>query len=229
MRIGNFTFTRTVNIDPSERLSLVRNRFLENSDFLIDIGANSGEWIKKIRNLGFLGPALCIEPLSTSFADLRSLNLPNIELLNCAIGNKNCEVSINEASNSGLSSSILPLGDYHKKAEPSIKVVANSKVNMVKLSKILRKYSYQNIYIKIDTQGYELEVIKSIDRESWKKIYALEIEVNLVETYLNCGIIEDIIHLLRQKGFSPFRVENGFGLPNFGQQLQVDMIFKRNG
>jgi len=228
MRIGNFTFTRTVNIDPGERLSRVRNNFLADSDFLIDIGANSGDWIKKIRDQGFSRPALCIEPLSTNFTSLQALNLPNTELLNCAIGNKNGDISIHEASNSGLSSSILPLGDFHKKAEPNIRVMSKSKVNIMKLSKVLKKYSYRNIYIKIDTQGYELEVIKSIDNDSWKKIHALEIEVNLVETYVNCGIIEDIIYLLRQKGFSPFRLENGFGLPNFGQQLQMDIIFKRN-
>ena len=228
MKIWNFTFTRTVNIDPSERLSRVRNNFLTDSDLLIDIGANSGEWIRKIRDLGFKGPALCIEPLSANFSSLKKLNLPNTELLNCAVGNKNGEISINETSNSGLSSSILPLGDYHKQAEPNIKVVSQSKVKIVKLSNILKKYSYKNIYIKIDTQGYELEVIKSIDRDSWKKIYALEIEVNLVETYVNCGSIEEIIYVLRQKGFSPFRLENGFGLPNFGQQLQMDIIFKRN-
>jgi len=228
MQIGKFTVTRTVNVDPGERLSRVRNHFLANSDFLLDIGANSGEWIKKIRDLGFSGPALCIEPLIKNFTALKNLDLPNTESLNCAIGNKSGEILIHEASNSGLSSSILPLGNFHKKAEPNIKVVGNSKVKIFRLSKILKKYSYKKIYIKIDTQGYELEVLKSIDREFWKKIYALEIEVNLVETYVNCPTIEDIISFLRKKGFSPFRLENGFGLPNFGQQLQMDVIFKRD-
>jgi FkbM family methyltransferase len=227
MRIGKYTFTRTVNVDPGQRLSIARKDCLLNSDFLVDIGANSGVWIKEIRRMGFTGPALCIEPISSNFESLQNLNLPNTELLNCAIGNKNGVISINEASNSGLSSSILSLGALHKQAEPSIKIISNSKVRIEKLSRILKKYSYRNIYIKIDTQGYELEVIKSIDSDSWSKIYALEIEVNLVETYDNCGKIEDIIYLLRKKGFAPFRLENGFGLPNFGQQLQIDILFKR--
>jgi hypothetical protein len=38
-------------------------------------------------------------------------------------------------------------------------------------------------------------------------------------------LIEDVIKFLRKKGFQPLRLENGFGMPNFGQQLQTDIIF----
>jgi len=30
---------------------------------------------------------------------------------------------------------------------------------------------------------------------------------------------------LRNRGYQPLRLENGFGMPNFGQQLQMDVLF----
>ena len=44
-------------------------------------------------------------------------------------------------------------------------------------------------------------------------------------TYKNLTLMEDIIKFLRIRGFKPLRIENGFGMPNFGQQLQVDILF----
>jgi hypothetical protein len=84
------------------------------------------------------------------------------------------------------------------------------------------------MFIKIDTQGYEYEVLKSINKNNFKKIYAFEIETNLVGTYKDITLIEDIIKYLRNKGYKPLRIESGFGMPNFGQQLQADILFVKS-
>ena len=84
------------------------------------------------------------------------------------------------------------------------------------------------MFVKIDTQGYEIQVLKSINKSHFNEIYAFEIESNLVSTYKGATSIEDLIKFLRRKGFQPFRIENGFGMPNFGQQLQVDIIFVKD-
>ena len=135
---------------------------------------------------------------------------------------------MNHASNDGLSSSILELDNYHKDAAPNIKFIRKEKIKMYKLSKLFEKNTYKKLYVKIDTQGYEFEILKSIDQNNFNNIYAFEIETNLVSTYKNLTLIEDVIKLLRKKGYKPLRIENGFGMPNYGQQLQVDIIFVRN-
>ena len=134
-------------------------------------------------------------------------------------------IYINNASNDGLSSSILELNSYHKDAAPSIQFISKSKVKICKLSKILETNINKQIFVKIDTQGYEFEVLKSISKNNFHNIYAFEIEVNLVSTYMNLTLIEDIIKFLRNKGYKPLRIENGFGMPNYGQQLQADILF----
>lgn len=231
MRIFNFILTRAKNVIPQEKIAVARQLVLDNCDFVVDIGANNGQWITTVRKHGYKGEAICIEPLKKNYIELKANKSYNTIALNCAVGNKNGYIYVNQASNNGMSSSILELGDYHISAAPNIKYIGKEKVKILKLSKILEMDRHKRIFVKIDTQGYEINVLKSIKKSNFKNIYAFEIETNLVSTYKNAGLIEDVIKLLRGRGYQPVRIENGFGTPNFGQQLQVDILFvkiKRN-
>lgn len=225
VRILNFVLTRTKNVLPQEKLAAARKLVLQDCDFVVDIGANNGQWISAVRSHGYSGKAVCIEPLRKNFIKLKAGKSHNTVTLNCAIGNKNGFTFINIASNDGQSSSILELDDYHKYGAPHVKYTGKEKVKIAKLSKILRTNVHKKIFVKIDTQGYEFEVLKSINENNFDNIYAFEIEANLVSTYKKSILIEDLIKFLRKKGYQPLRIENGFGMPNFGQQLQVDILF----
>ena len=74
---------------PQEKLAEARNLVLKNCDFVVDIGANNGQWITTVRNHGYIGEAICIEPLSKNYTKLKAHNLHNTITLNIAIGNKN--------------------------------------------------------------------------------------------------------------------------------------------
>jgi len=225
VRFLNFILTRTVNVIPHEKLAAARKLILQNCDFIVDIGANNGQWMSSVRNHGYNGDAICIEPLKKNYAKLKSVKLHNTVVLNCAVGNKNGYVHMNIASNDGQSSSVLELDNFHRIAAPDIKYIGKEKVRIYKLSKILETNKHKKIFVKIDTQGYEFEVLKSISKSNFKVIYAFEIEANLVSTYKNSILIEDLIKYLRVKGYQPLRIENGFGMPHFGQQLQADILF----
>jgi FkbM family methyltransferase len=228
VKLFNFVLTRAKNVLPNEKLAAARQLVLQNCDFIIDIGANNGQWITDVKNRGYKGQALCIEPLKKNYVKLKSSNLHDTSTLHCAVGNSNGYIYINNASNDGLSSSILELDNYHKDAAPSVEFISKEKVKIRKLSRILEANINQKIFVKIDTQGYEFEVLKSINKNNFSKIYAFEIETNLVSTYKNVTLIEDVISFLRSKGYKPLRIENGFGMPNFGQQLQVDILFVKD-
>ena len=228
MRFLSFILTRAKNVLPNEKLASARQIILNKCDFVVDIGANNGQWISEVISRGYKGNALCIEPLKKNYEILNSRNINSISTLNCAVGNKNGYTSIYKASNGGLSSSILELGSYHKNAAPNIKFIGEEKVKISKLSKILKNTKYKNIFVKIDTQGYEFEILKSVSKNDFNNIFAFEIETNLVSTYKNVTLIEDVIKFLRNNGYKPVRIENGFGMPNFGQQLQVDILFIKN-
>ena len=225
MRILNFILTRKVNVIPHEKLAAARKLVLQNCDFVVDIGANNGQWMSAVRSHGYNGEAICIEPLEKNYIKLKARKSENTIALNCAVGNKNGYVYMNIASNDGQSSSILELDDYHNFGAPQVKFIGVEKVKISKLSKILQTVIHKKIFVKIDTQGYEFEILKSINQSDFNNIYAFEIEANLVSTYKKSTYIEDLIKFLRKRGYQPLRIENGFGMPNFGQQLQVDILF----
>jgi len=225
MKFMNLVLTRAKNVLPSERLSTARNFLLQKCDFVVDIGAHDGTWISKVKKSGWTGNSLCIEPSQENYKKILSKNLVNTKIMNIAIGNDNKRVNLNYASNRGLSSSLLDMNTYHLDAAPQIQYISKQKVTIKRLSSVLKDYDYRNMYIKIDTQGYELEVLKSIQDRDYHRITALEVESNLVEVYKNAPMLEEIIKHLRLRSFDIYRIENGFGMPNFGQQLQVDVLF----
>jgi FkbM family methyltransferase len=228
MKIIGITITRSRNIDPGLRLRIVRDRFFAESDFIIDVGANSGQWLSEIKDALIFKKILAIEPVKSTFKklNLKFGNYKNITLVNCAIGTKEEIKQINISSNEGLSSSLLKFSEYHQIADPTVKMVSTEKVKIRKLSTLLESTNFEKGYLKIDVQGYELEVLKSISKSDWKRIKFLEIEVNLVESYQSSAVIEDVFKFLRAKGFQPYRIEPGFGSKNFGQQIQMDVIFQ---
>jgi len=225
MKIFNIIITRSRNVLPEEKLTAARTQVLEHCDFVIDIGANSGQWISNVRKHGYNGPALCIEPIKKIYNKLKANKFPNTETLNCAVGNLNGHIVINCASNEGLSSSILELEGTYRESTPHIKYVRREKSSILKLSRILEGIKGEKLFIKIDTQGFEFEILKSLKQMNYHRIHAFEIEASLVKSYKGSVLVEDVIKYLRHKGYKPLRIENGFGLPNFGQQLEVDILF----
>jgi len=227
-RLG-LILTRTRNVSPEKRMNVVIARQLSSTDLFVDIGANVGQTYQRIRGLNYAGRYLAIEPESACFNVLSKIELSDgsFRALQCAVGSSASKVYLNVASNAASSSSILELGNAHIQAAPGIEMIETQGVNQLPLSHILKDYTTTNSFIKIDVQGYELEVLRGMDEEAWSRVHALLIECNLVETYNNCSLIEEVFLFLRTRGFQPLRIENGFGAPDFGQQLQVDVLFTR--
>ena len=222
--------TRLRNVDPEQRMNVVLQRMLSGVDLVVDVGANSGQTYTRVRNLGYSGRYLAIEPESKSFQQLALMKQNDNKLfcVNKAIGKQIGTVVLNVANNDSLSSSLLNFSEGHLRAAPGIKMVSKQEVLMVPLSLILDEYVDRSIFLKIDVQGLELGVLQGVIDRDWVRISGLLIECNLVATYKGSALVEEVIAFLRQRSLTPFRIENGFGEVNFGQQLQVDVLFKNS-
>jgi FkbM family methyltransferase len=137
MRVFNLILTRAKDTALDSNFDIPRQSLLKECDLVLDIGANNGQWMRTIRNHGYKGEAICIEPIEENYIKLKTRNFPKTTTLNCAVGNKNGYIHIYQASNDGQSSSILELGSYHKSAAPEIKFLGRKKVKIYKLSRIL--------------------------------------------------------------------------------------------
>jgi FkbM family methyltransferase len=227
MNFFGITLTRSRNIDPGLRLQIVRNRWIKESETILDVGANRGQWLAKVVDISEEKKIVALEPIKEIFQQLKCnfMNHKNIIVLNYAVGRKSGSRDIYVASNQGMSSSFLEIAKFHKLGAPTVGTVKTQSVEVRDLSSIIRDFNLRNTYLKIDVQGFELEVLKSIKSSDWSKIKFIEVEVNLVENYESSSLIEEVICFLRTRGFNPFRIEPGFGVKNFGQQLQMDILF----
>jgi FkbM family methyltransferase len=199
-------------------------------DIVLDIGANAGQYAKELRtDLGYKGQIYSFEPLSSAFKDL-SINSDKDEkwhVFNMALGSNEGTEEINIAGNS-YSSSMLEMLSTHEESAPESKYIGKEIIKIKKLDSIFEGLckDSDNVYMKIDTQGFESEVIKGANN-SLPKIDTIQMEMSLVPLYSGELPFEEMCMRMRESGYNLVGLEPGFCDPNSGQLLQVDGIFHR--
>jgi FkbM family methyltransferase len=143
-----------------------------------------------------------------------------------AIGNMDGTIEINVAGNS-LSSSVLPMLDSHLRAAPESAYVAKEQVPIRKLDSVARDFDLSgNVFVKIDVQGFEMDVLKGA-ADTLGKVRGLEIELSLVPLYEGQTLMLDMVHHLRGIGFELNGIFPVFKDEISGRLLQVDGVFFR--
>ncbi len=215
----------------SNNALLRRKAYIEKCgvDLIIDVGANVGQYGLDSRKLGFTGRICSFEPLSMAFLILanRAKNDFNWEVYNYALGEKQEELEINVSGNSH-SSSILNIKDLHTNAEPSSTYIGSEKIKVNKLDSIFDsiKKDCNEIYLKIDTQGYESFVLAGA-QNSLKKINTIQLEMSIQPLYQGQMLFDELYTMLKQSGYTLVSIEPGFVNQKTGEMLQVDGIFRK--
>ncbi len=142
-----------------------RNRALshvKNWRLAIDIGANIGLWSKDLSH--FFDNLICFEPNKFCIDYLKkNIDLNKSTINSCALGSKNeTKDLLIHSTNSGASSFINKTKTgYDNKSNPIYgEFSVETKTLDVEVKK-LDNFNYTNIdFIKIDVQGFELEVLE---------------------------------------------------------------------
>ena len=205
-----------------ERLWLTRR----NIRTFIDIGAYIGEYIDYAKIWFPEASVYAFEPLEDSYKILleKTKKMNDVKVFNVAIGEKN-ESSQIYRSSYAPSSSLLPMAVLHKKAFPfssgSTKQIANVKT----LDSIFQDLPLKpNIFIKIDTQGYEDKVIKG-GRKVIQKSSIIQLEVSFETLYKSQPLFHDIYIQLYKLGFDFHGMHNQILNPSDGNILQAHVYF----
>jgi FkbM family methyltransferase len=210
-----------------KRIELMK-RF--NIGIILDVGANTGQFAQSVRKAGFKGKIISFEPLAEAFKLLQGKTGTdkNWSAEKIGLGDFDGESVINVSQNL-VSSSILNIKKEHTDAEPDSKYVAQEKITIRKLDSIFDKYEQEGkgIFLKIDTQGFEKEVVLGAAK-SMAKITGIQVEMSLVECYDGEMMYEDLKTLIESFGFELYYLEPGFSDPVTGKLMQVDGIFFKN-
>ena len=199
-------------------------------DLFLDVGANTGQTAEGILTKNFNGTIISFEPLEIEYSILleKSKKYSNwIVAPRSAVGDYEGEIELNVGGNSG-SSSILSMMESHLEAAPESKYIGKQSVPMITLDKFLIPYlsNHKNVMLKIDTQGYEWQVLMGA-QTIMPSIKAITLELSIIELYKGQKLWKELIEFIESMNFSLWSIEQGFTDPITGRVLQIDATFFR--
>ncbi|MFC4738429.1 FkbM family methyltransferase [Flavobacterium ponti] len=198
-----------------------------NIDVVIDVGANIGQYGSELRNIGYIGQIISFEPTSEAFSKLKKASLKDNlwEVHNLSLGERDGLSTINISKNS-VSSSILKDLPQLTNSAPEATFVTTETITINKLDTLFSKLNLKdkNIYLKIDTQGYEKMVLDGA-KDSLNKIAGIQLEMALIPSYEGTLTFEEMSDFLKSLGFKLTTIESGHYDKNTGKLLEVDGIF----
>lgn len=195
---------------------------------VIDVGAHEGQSAILFNKIFPTAEIHSFEPLVKCFEILqnRCASITNHKGYNFAVGNQLGDITFN-VSEFSQSSSIYQMTENHNTAYPFTSANHPETVRIVTLDSIFSPTSLQkDILIKIDTQGYEKEVLMGA-KNLIDVIKVVIIETSFVELYAGQPLFEEIFLDLGNKGFKYCGAWEQMLDPRNGQPLQQDSIFIR--
>jgi len=201
-----------------------------NTDIILDVGANTGQFSLEIRKKGYNGKIVSFEPLLSARKKLIEYSLKDKNWLihdQAAIGDHNGFIDINISKNS-VSSSILPMMSSHSDAEGNSVYIGSERTAIITLDSVADAYlnDSSNCFIKIDTQGYESQVLDGAIN-TLKKAKGILCELSLVPLYEGQHLWKEIIERFEKEGFVLWSLHKAFTDKRNGRTLQMDAVFLR--
>jgi len=175
---------------------------------VLDVGANQGQYYEFLRDwVGYSGRVISFEPVPALAGELelRAASDPLWTVCSFALGSREETLPLRIAEHSGWSSLL-------EKAKAQVTEVADS-VNVKEivpvpvrrldrvLSRVLPDYTNTNIYLKIDTQGFDLEVLKGAGT-MLASIAALQTELEFLPIYANAPSFISVLEYLQANQYS---------------------------
>ena len=197
---------------------------------VIDVGANVGQYARELRRGGFDGSIVSVEPLADAYEKLTAAarSDPAWTCHRTLLGKTEGEAVVHVAGNS-VSSSIFAMEKAHERAAPGSAFVREERVQTTTLDRLLEQLPASltaSTFLKVDTQGAELEVLGGA--ANWLQMcVGIEVEMSLIPLYVGAPTYLEVGGFLAAAGFVPVAFQRGFTDPDTRQTLQMDGLFKR--
>jgi FkbM family methyltransferase len=217
-----------LGLDINKKVYIPSAEIFLNIDLILDVGANTGQFALLARRRGYVGAIVSFEPTPEAhhiLSQRRKNDFLWTIYPRCAVGSSNYQTTINISKNS-YSSSILNILDTHTSAAPDSMYVDSVEVDVIALDSIMDIYSkeYRNIFLKIDTQGFEAEVLSGC-LSSLSIIKAVQLELSNIPLYEGQKLFQYFFDFFENHNFYLWSINPVFFDPKTGQQLQFDAIF----
>jgi FkbM family methyltransferase len=187
---------------------------------VIDVGAYIGEWTRTCRRVFPHATVLMVEPQSKCMTHLcrTASELPRTEFACVLLG---------ASQRSGIPFHVLETASSVLKDTGASKAETVS-IPMTTLDVVTEGTHFANPdLIKLDVQGYELEVLKGGER-ALKSAEAILMEVNLLPIFSGAPLFHEATEFMAQRGFYVYEFGNLYRRPYDDALWQVDVFFVRS-
>ena len=193
---------------------------------LIDVGANEGDFIRAATRLAKPGTVIALEPLPACQQILAPLlaNMPAGQLIRAAVGAEPGELELHCTANTKTSSLLQPQpGIEMSYANGDYVVSQKLNVPVVRLDDVVAADARVGL-LKIDVQGYEIEVLRGAAR-TLRQTEAVLIEVNYAPHYKAAATFADTHAILTATGFHVYGISEPYD--DGKQPLWADAMYVR--
>lgn len=174
-------------------------------DCVLDVGANRGQYARFLRQAGYRGRIISLEPVPEVFAQLAAAaaddDLWDVHQL--ALGRESGELEMHVASDGTLSSA-LPPSEFGTERFAALREIQVQRVPVRRLDALLPELfpagETPRILLKLDTQGFDLEAFAGLG-DAVDRVVALQSEVALLTIYEHMPRMPEALAVYEAAGF----------------------------
>jgi FkbM family methyltransferase len=218
-----FRYEVAASVEHDEVLSEKKEEIL----FVVDVGANRGQFALASRNWFPNAKIVSFEPLNEPAEIFRKVfeDDPLVTLHEMALGQEVRETVIH-VSNADDSSSLLPITDLQNELFNGTSEKEVRRVNVKPLDAVMSKSEIQApALLKMDVQGFEKEVLLGCETLLSRFSYVY-VECSFVELYAGQSLAHEVISFLGGHGFGLSGIYN-MSYDRSGLAVQGDFFFSR--
>lgn len=209
-----------------EHFDIARYAISSSVDCFIDVGANIGQFSLLLFSINSSIIVHAFEPIPSCFYKLNHLSrhMKNLTCHNVALGSCHTAKKFYIASSVDSSSFFEPTS-----SQTAIfgTVLANKCmfVQQTSLNHFLHAATFRRGFLKIDVQGYELNVLRGCDNlvNFFEYIY---VELSFIELYKEQPLFSEVHNFLEECGYQLVDIKN-LCHSSSGGLVQGDFLFKR--
>lgn len=196
-------------------------------DLVLDVGANEGQFALDLRDAGYAGEIVSFEPILSVYEKLAASAASDSRwTVHClALGDVSGSAKISVTARS-VFSSIKPQSQLLRDWHSDTAVMRSELIEITTLDRIFAPFMERRVFLKIDTQGYEQQVLLGA-RSSLSRIRAVQLELPAVHFYEDVWSLGEAITFMERAGFTLAQMRSAVHLPGQAAVAELDCVFRR--
>ncbi|MGH3327487.1 MAG: FkbM family methyltransferase [Streptomycetales bacterium] len=197
---------------------------------VLDVGANVGQYARELRRAGYRGHIASFEPLPHIVDRLEraAARDPKWSVHPVALGTQDTATTMHVVQ--GTMSSILPPSEFGHRRFKRFRDVRSEQITVRRLDgmldQVLDGIDNPRPYLKLDTQGYDLEAFAGLGARTGELV-GLQSEVALLQIYQDMPRLPQALATYEAAGFEVTGMFPVTRDPQTGRVLEFDCVMAR--